>query len=74
MSPSDRLKAANKKMRAWMDGGVELGWLVDPDNRSIYVYRRGDAEPEKITGVLVLRGEGPVTGFDLDLTAIWAGL
>jgi Uma2 family endonuclease len=31
-----------------MDGGVELGWLVDPDNRSIYVYRRGDAEPEKI--------------------------
>jgi Uma2 family endonuclease len=57
-----------------MDGGVELGWLVDPDNRSIYVYRRGDAEPEKITGVLVLRGEGPVTGSDLDLTAIRAGL
>jgi len=26
------------------------------------------------TGILTLAGEGPVTGFELDLTDIWAGL
>ena len=70
MSPSDRLKAAQHKMREWMRAGVELGWLIHADKRMVYIYRAGQ-EPEARTGILQLSGEGPVAGFDLDLTRIW---
>jgi len=74
MSPSDRLKAAQQKMEEWMRAGVELGWLIYGDKRTVYVYRAGQAGADKRTGIRNLAGEGPVAGFDLDLTAIWAGL
>jgi Uma2 family endonuclease len=74
MSPSDRLKAAKAKMGDWMDGGVEVGWFIYPDKRTIYIHRAGQSEPEMLEDVSVVRGEGPIAGFDLDLTDIWAGL
>src|SRR5580704_12590741 len=72
MSPSDRLKPAMEKMQEWMRGGVELGWLIDGDTQSVYIYRAGKDEAEKRTGIATLSGEGPVAGFELDLTDIWA--
>lgn len=74
MSPSDRLKNAKKKMEQWMSGGAELGWLIQPDRETVYIYRTGKMEPEKKTGITKLAGEGPVAGFELDLRLIWAGL
>jgi len=70
MSPSDRLKAAQHKMREWMRAGVELGWLIHGDKRTVYIYRAGQ-EAEARSGILQLSGEGPVAGFELDLTRIW---
>ena len=74
MSPSDRLPAAMKKMQEWLRGGVDLGWLIHGDERAIYIYRAGQAEPEVRSGVGTVAGEGPVAGFELDLAGIWAGL
>jgi Uma2 family endonuclease len=74
MSPSDRLKTAKEKMQEWIRGGVELGWLIDPGHQTVYVYRAGQPVPEVRTGILGILGEGPVAGFDLDLSKIWAGL
>jgi Uma2 family endonuclease len=74
MSPSDRLPPAKKKMEEWMRAGVELGWLIDGDRQTVYVYRAGQAEAEILTGILKIGGAGPVAGFELDLTDIWAGL
>jgi Uma2 family endonuclease len=73
MSPSDRLAAAQKKMRLWAANGVDLGWLIDADRRSGYVYR-GTAEPRLVSDGESIAGEGPVEGFVLPLTEIWAGL
>ena len=70
MSFLDRLKAARYKMREWMRAGVELGWLIHGDKRTVYIYRAGQ-EPEARTGILQLSGEGPIAGFELDLTRIW---
>jgi len=73
MSPSDRLTAAQKKMRLWAANGVELGWLIDADNRCVYVYR-GTTEPRLVSNAESIAGEGPVEGFVLPLGDIWAGL
>jgi Uma2 family endonuclease len=74
MSPSDRLKAAKAKMSDWMADGVELGWLIDGDNRTVYIYRAGQNEPEVSTGASKLNGDGPIQGFQVDLKEIWEGL
>ena len=74
MSPSDRLPAVKNKMELWRRNGVELGWLIDGDAKCVYVYRRGQNKFEKVSGAAGISGEGPVAGFELDLTDIWAGL
>ncbi|MGD1069728.1 MAG: Uma2 family endonuclease [Bryobacteraceae bacterium] len=73
MSPSDRLAAAQRKMREWLANGVELAWLIHGDARRVYVYRQG-CEPQLYSGIETLAGEGPVEGFTLELGEIWAGL
>jgi Uma2 family endonuclease len=73
MSPSDRLSKAKVKMREWIENGAQLGWLLDPDRRTAYIYRPG-REPEQLVNPERLTGDGPVTGFVLELPDIWAEL
>ena len=72
MSPSDRLKSAQKKMEDWIRAGVQLGWLVHGDNQTVYIYRAGQKGAEERAGITKLAGEGPVAGFELDLQDVWA--
>jgi Uma2 family endonuclease len=72
-SPSDALSRVEKKMREWIENGVQLGWLLDADNRTAYIYRPGGAS-ETVVQPERLAGEGPVAGFVLELERIWAGL
>jgi Uma2 family endonuclease len=69
-SKSDGLNKAFGKMQDWMANGVQLGWLVDPNTRAVYIYEPGK-EPRKETGEQIA-GSGPVEGFVLDLTEVWA--
>ena len=73
MSPSDRLPKLRAKMREWMENGAQLGWLLDPDHRTAYIYRP-EQEPEQVINPKRLTGEGPVAGFVLVLADIWAEL
>jgi Uma2 family endonuclease len=73
MSPSDRLSKAKAKMHEWIENGAQLGWLLDPDRRTVYIYRPG-REPEPLVNPERLLGEGPVAGFVLELPDIWAEL
>ena len=70
LSPTDRVKKADQKMREWLSNGVELGWLIDPRTRTVTIYRP-DREPEVRKGIMTIVGEGPVEGFTLDLASIW---
>jgi Uma2 family endonuclease len=73
MSPSDRLSKAKVKMREWIENGAQLGWLLDPDRRTAYIYRPG-RESEQLVNPERLTADGPVTGFVLELPDIWAEL
>jgi Uma2 family endonuclease len=72
-SPTDRLPRLKAKMVEWIENGAQLGWLIDADHRTIYVYRPGTA-PEELVNADSIAGEGPVAGFVLELAAIWEGL
>lgn len=69
-SRSDALAALQSKMAEWIDNGARLGWLVDPENRAVQVYRPGrDVEiledPDRVSG------EPELPGFVLELDVIW---
>jgi Uma2 family endonuclease len=73
MSPSDRLKRAKAKMENWMKNGVQLGWLIDADNQTVYIYRKA-RNPVTRRNMLELAADGPIDGFVLKLGVIWRGL
>ncbi len=70
-SKSDRLRAMQEKMAAWMSNGVELGWLIDPQRRVVEIYRCGETQPTTLNAPDRVEGEGPVAGFVLKLESIW---
>jgi Uma2 family endonuclease len=57
-------------MREYLANGAQLGWLIDPEQQSVEIYRP-DREPESLSGIDSIHGEGPVAGFVLDLSSVW---
>ncbi|BAU11535.1 hypothetical protein LEP3755_20340 [Leptolyngbya sp. NIES-3755] len=38
-SEADRLKPLQEKMQEYLDSGLRLGWLIDPQNEQVEIYR-----------------------------------
>jgi len=57
-------------MQEYVANGTRLGWLIDPEHRSVEVYRP-DAPVERLDNPATLSGEPVLAGFELDLAAIW---
>jgi Uma2 family endonuclease len=69
-SPSDRLAVLQEKMTEYASNGAQLGWLIDPTARRVFLYRPA-VEPEALQDPLVLRGDPVLPGFVLTLQPIW---
>jgi Uma2 family endonuclease len=69
-SESDSLKKVQEKMREYIENGVGLGWLIDPLERCVYIYRAGK-EVEILENPKQVSGESPVDNFILDLENIF---
>ena len=70
-SPGDLLSELKTKLTEYMENGAQLGLLIDPFDRKVYVYRP-DAAPECIEEPASVRCDPPLHGFNLNLTEIWA--
>lgn len=68
-SPKQRGRAQREKMEEYIANGVKLGWLIDPIERTVTIYRPGQA-PEILSNPASVPGEGPVAGFVLQLDRI----
>ena len=69
-SPSDSLKTLQDKMQEYIDNGAQLGWLLDPSDRRVYVYRSGVAM-ECLENPATISGDPELPSFVLDLAKIW---
>ncbi|MDJ1178302.1 Uma2 family endonuclease [Roseofilum sp. BLCC_M91] len=69
-SPSDSLKLLQAKMQEYMDNGTRLGWLINPKNRQVEIYRQGQAK-QVLDNPLTLSGGDILPGFVLNLHLIW---
>jgi Uma2 family endonuclease len=69
-SSTDRPRIVSAKMREYIVNGAQLGWHIDPERRSVAIYRP-DGQVETRTDIDSIAGEGPVSGFTLDLSLVW---
>jgi Uma2 family endonuclease len=69
-SESDRIRVLREKMGEWLANGAQLAWLIDPDAKTVEIYRPG-FQAETIGGASSIAGQGPVEGFVLNLVPVW---
>jgi Uma2 family endonuclease len=69
-SSSDRVESLQGKMREYIDNGARLGWLIDPQQRRVEIYRPGFAV-ELLENPDSLSGEEVLPGFVLNLRRVW---
>ena len=65
-SRTDSLSQLQEKMQEYLNSGLRLGWLIDPQNQQIEVYRQN--QPVEIVSLpTTLSGENVLPGFILEL-------
>lgn len=66
-STSDNLTPLQDKMRLYLRNGALLGWLINPPNRRVHIYRAGQPEPDLLEDPDTLSGEDLLPGFTFDV-------
>jgi Uma2 family endonuclease len=69
-SATDRLPPLQEKMEEYRANGVRLGWLIDPQQQRVEIYRLGQ-EVEVLASPTSLSGEDILPGFVLNLNVLW---
>jgi Uma2 family endonuclease len=69
-SQTDSLSKLQAKMEEYIENGASLGWLIDADERKVYVYRP-NVEVEILENPAEISGEPLLQNFTLDLKEIW---
>ena len=70
-SPTDRLAQLRDKMEEYRENGALLGWLIDPSERRVYVYRPNE-EVVVLDNPETASGDPLLPGFTLNLTKVWS--
>lgn len=70
LSESESLAMVQEKMEEYIANGAQLGWLIDPFEKRVYVYR-----PEmpvlELDNPQTVSGEPLLKGFVLDVRSLW---
>lgn len=69
-SRSDALEDVQAKMQEYLDNGTQLGWLIDPVEKKVYVYRP-QAPVVCLDNPRTVPGAPVLPGFVLDVGNVW---
>ena len=69
-SASDTVSSLQKIMEEYIQKGTVLGWLIDRQNRQVYIYR-ANQEAEILNDPQIVSGDPELSGFGLVMAKIW---
>jgi Uma2 family endonuclease len=69
MSPTDALSEVQDKMAEYVANGARLGWLIDPYEARVYIYRPGNSI-ECLENPITISGESVLSGFVFNVAKI----
>lgn len=70
VSLTDDWRELQAKMQEYMDCGVKLGWLINPEDKQVEIYRNGQAR-EATINPQTLSGENILPGLTVNLIDIF---
>ncbi len=70
MSPTDDLLVIQQKMTEYMNCDIKLGWLINPDEKQVEIYRQGQ-DKEILNNPSSLSGETVLPNLIVDLSDIF---
>lgn len=69
-SRTDSLEELQNKMNEYIENGTQLGWLIDPQEKRMHIYRPNN-EVETLDNPQEVLGEPLLKGFVLKMKEIW---
>jgi Uma2 family endonuclease len=69
-SSNDGLTELKAKMEHWIANGAWLGWLNDPESKTVHVYRPGE-QVDVLVEPSSVQGDGVVAGFEIVMSRVW---
>lgn len=71
LSETDDVEETRAKMQEYLENGLRLGWLINPQLRQVEIYRP-NREVEVLESPTTLSGEDVLPGFVLELALIFS--
>ncbi|EAZ92858.1 Uma2 family endonuclease [Crocosphaera chwakensis] len=69
-SISDNLITLQDKLKEYIDNGTRLGWLINPKDKQVEIYRQGRPK-EILNQPSSLSGENVLPNFILNIESLW---
>jgi Uma2 family endonuclease len=70
VSPSDNPATVRAKMQEYLTSGLRLGWMINPLDRQVEIYRPSQAI-DRVLAPATLSGESVLPGFVLSVDWLW---
>jgi Uma2 family endonuclease len=71
VSPNDTIREIEERVRAWLDAGTKMVWVVNPKWRTVSVHRSA-TDPTTLTEKDELTGGDVVPGFRCRVRDVFA--
>ena len=72
ISPSDRFSDVNRKVQTYLDDGVKLVWVIDPQAKTVHTHTPDGVQNRIVKGDAVLSADSVITGFEIKLSDLFA--
>jgi Uma2 family endonuclease len=69
-SQSDALEPLQQKMQEYINNGLRLGWLINPQDRQVEIYKAGQPK-QVLQNPNQVDGDDVLPGFVVDLSILW---
>lgn len=69
-SESDALEPLQQKMQEYINNGLRLGWLINPQDRQVEIYK-ADQPKQVLQNPNYVNGDDVLPGFVVDLSILW---
>ncbi|WP_424098166.1 Uma2 family endonuclease [Moorena producens] len=69
-SRTDTMESLRQKMQEYLDNGISLGWLIDPKNKIVEIYK-SQQQVKVLNSPKTLSAEEVLPGFSLNFETVW---
>ncbi len=72
VSPTDQYSDISRRVKRYLDDGVSLIWIVDPETREVVIHRQGSDQQTTLYGMAILEGEDVLPNFQFAIQDIFS--